>query len=346
VNGTSSDYTYDAFGNLQKVVQKSSTGTVTNKTIEYLSDALGRRVAKKVNGQVVRQYAYRNKLQIVGEIDPVHQVVRRFWYGSRANVPDFMEEKTSTGSTYYRIISDQLGSPVLVVNATTGAIVSSRNYDEWGGMYGTGLDQVPFGFAGGLYDADTLLVRFGARDYDPETGRWTSKDPILFNGGQANLYVYVGNDPVNRADPSGLKDWSDCETRELLRGYAGHLKSSRFPYLLMADLHKGAGDLDFWSVAQDDTFQISGVGKLNSAQFGNFIAGFGAGVLDDALAYWLVRGAGSLYGTGASLNGTAGWGELQYLGDNGDSVSNIDLGPVLACEPMGTCSSLEAFASA
>ena len=43
-----------------------------------------------------------------------------------------------------------------------------------------------------------------ARDYDPQVGRWTSKDPILFNGGQANLYVYVGNDPVNRIDPKGL----------------------------------------------------------------------------------------------------------------------------------------------
>jgi len=60
------------------------------------------------------------------------------------------------------------------------------------------------GFAGGLYDSDTGLVRFGARDYDPMVGRWVSKDPILFRGGQSNLYVYVGNDPVNRRDPRGL----------------------------------------------------------------------------------------------------------------------------------------------
>jgi RHS repeat-associated protein len=62
----------------------------------------------------------------------------------------------------------------------------------------------PFGFAGGLYDRDTGLVRFGARDYDPETGRWTAKDPILFEGGDANLYGYVQNDPVNWRDPPGL----------------------------------------------------------------------------------------------------------------------------------------------
>jgi len=46
-------------------------------------------------------------------------------------------------------------------------------------------------------------VTLGARDYEPVTGRWISKDPILFNGGQANLYVYVGNNPVNFIDPNG-----------------------------------------------------------------------------------------------------------------------------------------------
>ena len=64
----------------------------------------------------------------------------------------------------------------------------------------------PFGFAGGIYDADTGLVRFGARDYDPEVGRWTSKDPIGFRGA-VNFYMYVGNDPVNRVDPTGLFFW-------------------------------------------------------------------------------------------------------------------------------------------
>lgn len=41
------------------------------------------------------------------------------------------------------------------------------------------------------------------RNYDPETGRWTSKDPILFDGGDVNLYGYVLGDPVNGVDPEG-----------------------------------------------------------------------------------------------------------------------------------------------
>lgn len=61
---------------------------------------------------------------------------------------------------------------------------------------------IPFGFAGCLYDRDTGLVRFGARDYDPATGRWMRKDPVRFQGG-SNFYVYADNDPINLIDPSG-----------------------------------------------------------------------------------------------------------------------------------------------
>ena len=94
-------------------------------------------------------------------------------------------------------------------------VLLQAQYDAWGNVtsysvqgieQGTDLSAwpLPHGFAGGLLDVDTGLLRFGARDYDPSVGRWTAKDPILFNGGQANLWVYVGNDPVNRQDPRGL----------------------------------------------------------------------------------------------------------------------------------------------
>jgi RHS repeat-associated protein len=55
-----------------------------------------------------------------------------------------------------------------------------------------------------LYNTRTDLVRFGARDYSPETGRWTAEDPIGFWIGDINFYAYVANDPVNFVDPSGL----------------------------------------------------------------------------------------------------------------------------------------------
>lgn len=55
-----------------------------------------------------------------------------------------------------------------------------------------------------MHDQDTGLVRFGYRDYDPDVGRWTAKDPIGFAGGDMDLYGYCLNDPVNWVDPEGL----------------------------------------------------------------------------------------------------------------------------------------------
>jgi RHS repeat-associated protein len=65
-------------------------------------------------------------------------------------------------------------------------------------------DFQPFGFAGGLYDPDTGLVRFGARDYDGRPRRCTRKDPIGFDGVDLTLYRYVLGDPVNLLDRQGL----------------------------------------------------------------------------------------------------------------------------------------------
>jgi RHS repeat-associated protein len=109
------------------------------------------------------------------------------------------------GADVYRLVTDHLGSVRLVVNTATGSVVQRIDYDEWGVVASdTSPGFQPFGFAGGLYDADTKLVRFGARDYDAEVGRWTAKDPVLWRGGQKNLYVYVDDDPINRRDPRGL----------------------------------------------------------------------------------------------------------------------------------------------
>ena len=63
---------------------------------------------------------------------------------------------------------------------------------------------MPIGFAGGLTDPDTGLVRFGYRDYDPSAGRFTAPDPLGDTGGDHDLYEYCIDDPVTLNDPSGL----------------------------------------------------------------------------------------------------------------------------------------------
>jgi RHS repeat-associated protein len=85
-------------------------------------------------------------------------------------------------------------------------VVKSVCYDSFGNIIADSNPsfKVPFGFAGGLHDQDTGLVRFGYRDYDSDSGRWTAKDPIIFAGGDTDLYGYVLNDPVNFVDSYGL----------------------------------------------------------------------------------------------------------------------------------------------
>ncbi len=93
----------------------------------------------------------------------------------------------------------------LIVNTADGSIAQRLDYDEFGTItQDTNPGFQPFGFAGGIYDQHTKLTRFGARDYDAQTGRWTAKDPILFGGGDTNLYAYVGNNPLSYIDPYGL----------------------------------------------------------------------------------------------------------------------------------------------
>src|SRR5580658_4452503 len=159
-----------------------------------------RRVGRKVNGTLVQGWLYQDQLRPVAQLDGSGtNVVARFVYGSKANVPDYM---ITSGGTY-RILSNHLGSPRLVVDANSGNLIETINFDEFGnetdalaGTLPTGYVRIPFGFAGGLYDPDTRLVRFGARDYDASVGRWTSKDPIQFGGGQFNIYAYDRNDPI------------------------------------------------------------------------------------------------------------------------------------------------------
>jgi RHS repeat-associated protein len=109
------------------------------------------------------------------------------------------------GGARYSIATDQVGTPRVVTDAR-GTVVKALEFDSFGVALSDSAPGffLPFGFAGGLADPATGLVRFGMRDYEPETGRWTARDPALFGGGQANLYLYAGGDPVGQRDPTGL----------------------------------------------------------------------------------------------------------------------------------------------
>ncbi len=189
-------YTYDVLGNLRHVILPGGTA------IDYLIDGQNRRIGKKRNNVLEQGFLYQDQLKPIAELDGNNNIVSRFVYATGANVPDFMIK----GGVTYRLIKDHLGSPRLVVDVATNTVIQQLHYDVWGKVIqDSNPGFQPFGYAGGLYDRDTHLVRFGARDYDAETGRWTAKDPIGFDGGDTNLYGYVVSDPVNGVDPLGFR---------------------------------------------------------------------------------------------------------------------------------------------
>ncbi len=138
---------------------------------------------------------------MVGELDSQGNLIKTFIYASKSHVPDYFVD---SNNNRFKLIVDQLGSVRFVVNATTGEMKEKMLHDEFGKvLIDTNPNFIPFGFAGGIYDTETKLVRFGARDYNSEIGRWTSKDPIRFDAKDTNIYGYVFQDPVNYIDPNG-----------------------------------------------------------------------------------------------------------------------------------------------
>ncbi|RZB33837.1 MAG: hypothetical protein SRB2_03673 [Desulfobacteraceae bacterium Eth-SRB2] len=188
-------YDYSSRGELLSAALPDGT------VVEYVHDPLGRRIAKKVDGVIVEKYLWQGMTRLLAVYDGTDNLLQRFEYAD-GRMPLAM---TSGGSTYY-LTYDQVDSLRIVADAS-GNVVKRIDYDSFGNIIDDTNPSfvVPFGFAGGLYDKDTGLVRFGYRDYDPDTGRWTTKDPILFAGGDTDLYGYCLNDPINTIDPVGLR---------------------------------------------------------------------------------------------------------------------------------------------
>lgn len=108
-------------------------------------------------------------------------------------------------SVTFRIGCDQVGTVKALIDPD-GTVVKRLECDSFGLPL---LDTCPhfffpLGFAGGLVDRHTGLVRFGFRDYDPRTGRFTAPDPLGDTGGDHDPYDYCVDDPVSAYDPTGL----------------------------------------------------------------------------------------------------------------------------------------------
>ena len=214
-------YTYDASGNLTSVA--APTGTT-----EYTAwDALGRPTSMLLPGGRVVTQTY-DAMGAPKRVTPpgngagsphVHELAytpaRRLasYVAPDVTPPMLLASRTTT----YAYGGDHLGSLRSVVDVATGAAAQTMEHGPWGEVLAesvtAGFERVPFGFAGGLYDDATGLVRFGAREYDPSTGRWLTKDEARFGGGW-NFYEYAGGDPVNFVDRTGFDPtFGECTKR-------------------------------------------------------------------------------------------------------------------------------------
>ncbi len=224
-------YQYDLFGNLLRV------DLPDGRAIEYDVDGAGRRVARREldsagNEISFRGWIYRDLLRPIAEVDSAGNVVARYVYadgkGSSLNgvselltrlgadrtapyahrgrnIPEQIQILNELGGVERTIalVANQTRGVEAAVDVDSGEILQRIEYDDFGRVVrdsSPGLQ--PFGFGGALYDHVTGLLRSGARDYDPDSARWTSRDPIRFEGGE-NTGAYVSNDPINQIDPTG-----------------------------------------------------------------------------------------------------------------------------------------------
>jgi RHS repeat-associated protein len=195
-------HTYDHRGNeLDGTNGRVSGYTIKNQVTQVVVGAtthyFGYRSFDNTERVTVSGTWHQNNLLGVGWIGST--------YWSRANDGSLITQRAGTAKHYY--LKDALGS-VVGLTDSAGAVTDRYNYDAYGNLLtsSSGSNANPWRFAGQHREAGgTFMYKMGARYYDPSLGRWTQQDQIDQAGDlrEGNRYVYTGDDPVNRVDPSG-----------------------------------------------------------------------------------------------------------------------------------------------
>lgn len=199
-------YTYDANGNLTSKTEgagrwvygwdyENRLTQVTRpdgQVITYKYDALGRRVERGKGAEWTR-FTY-DEEDVVLDVASDGSTVE---YVNGLARDEKLARRDGRGTHYF--IADHLGSTRALTDAS-GAVVERLDYDSFGDGAGSAVTR--YGYTGRELDADTGLLYYRARWYDPQTGRFLSEDPSEFDGG-FNWYAYVGGNPLSFNDPDG-----------------------------------------------------------------------------------------------------------------------------------------------
>jgi RHS repeat-associated protein len=195
-------FVWDHLNRLIGVVDEDSADTVLQE-VAYTYDVMNRRIAKSVDGSTTRFVYDRDDvlLEFEGNIaDPS----MRYLHGPQ--VDQVLAQEDGLGATQW-LLGDHLGTIKDLVD-DSGNLLNHRTFDSYGNLVSEtdGSFESRYSFTGREFDAETGLHYYRARYYDGELGRFVSQDPIGFIGGSTNLYRYVKNSPMDRTDPSGLRD--------------------------------------------------------------------------------------------------------------------------------------------
>ena len=191
-------------------------------------DAQGRRVALTDSNGTDLGFIYAGDMVIADiniEGQEYNGTLRRYVPG--ASVDDriaMMTVNPATGATtareYYH--ADRLGSVISMVAGGTGAQTAQYVYTPYGVESPYNASGNPYRYTGRRLDAQWGVYYYRARYYDPQIGRFLETDPAWFVD-STNLYAYVGNNPLNATDPTGMiKGRGDCSTEGATPCLAGY----------------------------------------------------------------------------------------------------------------------------